>query len=100
MMLSWLSTSEAHKHTSMYMIWQYESMHKVKERVRESGSIVNTRICFEVRDTALRPRLHTEGFPLSCPHRTLTQGTSTEDLGNTIIGSTQLLSQLQHNLYT
>ena len=26
---------EAHKHTSMYMIWQYESMHKVKERERE-----------------------------------------------------------------
>ena len=30
--------------------------------------------------TALRPRLHTEGFPLTCPHRTPTQGTSTEDL--------------------
>ena len=30
---------------------------------------------------ALRPRLHTEGFPLTCPHRTPTQGTSTEDLG-------------------
>jgi len=31
--------------------------------------------------TALRPRLHTEGFSLTCPHRTPTQGTSTEDLG-------------------
>ena len=31
--------------------------------------------------TALRPRLHTEGFLLTCPHRTPTQGTSTEDLG-------------------
>ena len=31
--------------------------------------------------TAPRPRLHTEGFPLTCPHRTPTQGTSTEDLG-------------------
>ena len=30
--------------------------------------------------TALRPRLHTEGFPLTCPHRTPTQGASTEDL--------------------
>jgi len=35
MKLSWLSTSEAHKHTSMYMIWQYESMHNTnKERVK------------------------------------------------------------------
>ena len=30
---------------------------------------------------ALRPRLHTEGFPLTRPQRTPTQGTSTEDLG-------------------
>ena len=39
MKLSWLSTSEAHKHTSMYLIQQYESMHKIKrERERESQS--------------------------------------------------------------
>ena len=31
--------------------------------------------------TAPRPRLHTEGFPLSRPQRTPTEGTSTEDLG-------------------
>jgi len=31
--------------------------------------------------TALHPRLHTEGFLLTCPHMTSTQGTSTEDLG-------------------
>ena len=30
---------------------------------------------------ALCPYLHTEGFSLTCPHRTPTQGTSTEDLG-------------------
>ena len=36
MKLSWLNTSEAHKHTSMYMIWQYESMLKVIERELES----------------------------------------------------------------
>ena len=50
MKLSWLNTSEAHtNNTSIYMIWQYESMHKVRERVRENGSIANTWICFEVR---------------------------------------------------
>ena len=30
---------------------------------------------------ALRPRLHTEGFPLARPQRTSTQGTPIEDLG-------------------
>ena len=52
MQLSWLSTSEAHKHTSMYMIWQSKAMHKAKrerERVRVNGSNANTKICFEVR---------------------------------------------------
>ena len=41
-------------------------------------------ICFDVRATALRPRLHTEGFPIHyLAHTGLpTQGTSTEDLGN------------------
>ena len=29
---------------------------------RDSGSNANTKICFEVRATALCPRLHTEGF--------------------------------------
>ena len=32
-------------------------------------SNANTEICFEVRDTALRSRLHTEKFSL-CPHKT------------------------------
>ena len=64
-------------------IWQYEwcKAQSKRERVRVNGSIANTWICFEVEHTALRPRLHTEGFSLTCPHRTPTQGSSTEDLG-------------------
>jgi len=59
--------------------------------LRDSGSNANTKICFEVRGTALRLRLHTEGFSLR-PHKTFHKGTSTEELQlNT--GSTQLLSQ-------
>ena len=45
-------------------------MQDIKEReFRDSGSITNTEICFELRATTLRPHLHTEGFPLY-PHRT------------------------------
>jgi len=65
-------------------------------REKENRSNANTVTCFEVRATALRPRLHTEGFPL-CPHRTFHKGTSIEELQvNT--GSTQLLSQTQSPL--
>ena len=65
-----------------------------RERVRDSGSIANTKICFEVRATALRPRLHTEGFPLYRPHRE-------SPLRIWVIQtmSTQLLSPT-NNLYT
>ena len=49
--------------------------------------------------TALRPRLHTEGFPQLYPQRTPIQGTSTEVWGNTITGSTQLLSLQTQPLY-
>ena len=55
-----------------------------KEReLRDSGSNANTKICFKVRATALRPRLHTEGFPLYVHTGPPTQGTSTEYLVNT-----------------
>ena len=64
------------------MIWQYESMHKVKERELEKVDQSQTHeYVSRFEHTALRPRLHTEGFSLTCPHRTPTQGTSTEDLG-------------------
>ena len=76
---------------------QYESMQDIKrerererERVERKDSNTNTRICFKVRATALRPRLHTEVFPL-CPHMTFHKETSIEELQlNT--GSIQLLS--------
>ena len=54
--------------------------------------------------TALRSRLHTEGFSLTCPHRTPTQGTSTEDLGqynkgvhNSSLNQIQPLTEAMHN---
>ena len=62
-----------------------DAMQDIKEREREfrdSGSIVNTEICFEVRATALRPHLHTEGFLLCVHTGPPIQGTSTEDLVN------------------
>ena len=82
MKLSWLNTSEAHtNNTSMLMIWQYELMHKVRERELESMDQTQTHgYVSRFEHTALRPHLHTEGFSLTYPHRTLTQGTSTEDL--------------------
>jgi len=45
-----------------------------RERVRDSGSIANTKICFEVRVTALRPLLHTEEFSLNRSHKTFHTG--------------------------
>jgi len=45
-------------------------MQDIKEiEFRDNGSNANTKISFEVRTTALRPCLHTEGFSLY-PHRT------------------------------
>ena len=40
-------------------------MQDIRERVRQKDPNANKRICFEVRATALRPHLHTEGFQLS-----------------------------------
>ena len=71
MKLSWFKTSEAHKRYQAYIRYeQYDAMQDIKEReLRDSGSIANTKIYFEVRATALCLRLHTEGFPLYRPHR-------------------------------
>ena len=82
MKLSWLNTSEAHtNNTSMYMIWQHDAMHKVRESLEKVDQSLTHRYVSRFEHTALRLRLHTEGFSLTCPHRTPTQGTSTEDLG-------------------
>ena len=77
---------------------------------RDSGSNANTKICFEIRATALCPCLHTEGFPLYRPHKDFPQGTSTEDLGNTkrkfttpLSNNTTSTQEVRHNtnhLYT
>ena len=57
-------------------------MLQVRKRELESMDQTQTpRYVSKFEYTALRPRLHTEGFPLTCTHRTPTQGTSTEDLG-------------------
>jgi len=45
-------------------------MQDIREiELRDSGSNANIKICFEVRATALRLRLHIEGFSL-CIYRT------------------------------
>ena len=54
--------------------------------IRDSGLNANNKICFEVRATALRPRLHTEGFPLIVHTGLPTQETSTEDLDKYNLG--------------
>ena len=75
MKLSWLNTSEAHtNNTSIYKIWQYDAMLKVKERELEKVDQSHTHGYVSRFE-------HTEGFSRTCPHRTPTQGTSTEDLG-------------------
>jgi len=53
---------------------QYKAMQDIREiEFRDSRSNANTKIYFEIRATALRPRLHTEGFSLR-PHRTSHKG--------------------------
>ena len=74
-------------------------MQDIQREFRDSGLITNTKICFEVRATALRPHLHTERFSLFVHTGLPTQGTSTEDLGNTKQEYTTPLSN-KHNLYT
>ena len=57
---------------------QYESMQgTIKERELEKVDQTQTqRYILRFEHTTLRLRLHTEGFSLTCPHRTPTQGTS------------------------
>ena len=72
-----------------------------RERVRESGSNANTKICFEVRaNSSMSPpsykRISTNSSTQDFSHRE----PPLRILGNTITGSAQLLSQIQNNLYT
>ena len=54
------------------------AMQDVKRiELREKDPNTNTKICFEIRATALRPRLYTEGFSLftkELPQRYLYRG--------------------------
>ena len=81
MKLSWFNTSvSTHKPYLAYEYVQYKVMQDIREiKFRDSGSNANNKIYFKVRATALRLRLHTEGFSL-CPHRTFHKGASTEEL--------------------
>jgi len=78
---------------------QYKAMQDIREiEFRDSGSNTNTEICFEVRATALRPCLHTEGFPLRL-HRTSHKGNLHWGICNYKVRSTQLLSPTQPPLH-
>ena len=69
---------------------QYDAMLDIKEsELRDSGSNANTKICFEVRAIALRPRLHTKGFSLRLH---TTNGTSIEEFSITNLEYTTPLS--------
>ena len=101
MKLSWFNTSMGtHKLYLANEYVEYKTMQDIREiEFRDSGSNANIKICFEVRATALRPRLHTERFhnPLRL-HRTFHQGTSIEEL-QLYTTSTLLLSQTQSPLH-
>ena len=61
-----------------------DAIHKGREReLRVNGSSANNKICFEVRaPSSTSPPSHRRfSNPLTYAHRTPTQGTSTEDLG-------------------
>ena len=81
------------------MIWQYEwcttQIKRERERERVNGSNANNKMCFEVRapSSTSPPSPRRISNPLTCPPRTPTQGTSTEDVGANTTGSTELLSQ-------
>ena len=81
MKLSWFNTSMGtYKLFLAYEYVQYEAMQDIREiELRNSGSNTNNKIYFEVRVTALRPRLHTEGFSLYVHTRPPPKGTSIEE---------------------
>ena len=74
-----------------------DARHNVKEReLRESGSITNTRICFEVRATALSPPSHKRSLRL---HRTSHKWNLHRGNCNYKVRSTQLLPPTQPSLH-
>ena len=110
MKLSLFNTSMGtHKQCRAYMRYeQYESMQDIRER--DSGSIANTKICFEVRSTALRPRFTQKDFHYTStedfPHREpplriwVIQTWSTQLLSQTNTTSIQEERHNNNHLYT
>ena len=98
--------SQAYKYE--WSMWN-DARHKVKrerDRVRVKGSSANNKICFEVRapNSTFPPSHRRISNPLTCPHRTPTQGSSTEDLGqynkrvhNSSLNRIQPLTEAMHN---
>jgi len=86
MKLSWFNTSMAHKQTQAY-IWyeQYDSMHNIRER--ESLEIVDqtqtSRYVSRFEALLYVPAFIQKDFHYIVHTGLPTQGTSTEDLGNT-----------------
>ena len=77
-------------------------MHNIREREREfrdSGSIANTKICFEVRPLLYVPAFTQKDFHYKVHTGLLTQGTSIENLVYTNLEYTTPLST-NNNLYT
>ena len=87
-------------------------MHNVRERELEKVDQMQThRYVSRFEHTALRPRLHIEGFSLTRPHRTSHTGNLNEDLGkykpgvhNSSLNQYNLSLEARHNklnhLYT
>ena len=69
----------------------------MREReLRDSGSIANNKVCFEVRATALVPAFTQKDFHYIVHTGLPTQGTSTEDLGKIQLGvHSSSLQQIQ-----
>ena len=76
---------------------QYKAMQDIREiEFRDSRLNGDTKICFEVRATALHPRLHTEGFPLYVHTGPSTKGPPLRNYNFTLGVH---YSSLKHHLY-
>ena len=74
-------------------------MQSIREiEFRDSGSNTNTKICFEVRATALRPRLHTERFSLYVHTEPSTKGPPLRNYNTTL--EVHYFSLKYNHLYT
>ena len=65
-------THKQHKHIYDTAIWCNAQSNRERELEKVDQSQTHGYVS-RFEHTALRPLLHTEGFPLTCPHRTPTQ---------------------------